>query len=249
MKPANSLLCTAAALLFSTAAFAAPVREEHVTNGALDLVWNPGFGVTANMQPATLSPGHPAYANPSGDHTVAVATTMQPDSGGIVLTATDPGGYANYDWEGWIFTGDGNSRRGLVVRADPSNLFQSCYQFVVQSGLFQLNFRKLIAGAPTNLATWFASSLPAGSIAPNTWHTMKVTADGNTFRCFFDGFELNGATPIVDSDLPAGWRGVYNFRFDIGNIPFYTDDLLLTPVGATAAQASTWGRVKALYSK
>ena len=63
---------------------------EHVTGGDLDLPWLNGFGVSNNMQGATLDPGHPAYDNPSGDHTVAVATNSMPDSGGIILTCTDP---------------------------------------------------------------------------------------------------------------------------------------------------------------
>ena len=49
-----------------------------------------------------------------------------------------------------MFTGDGSTRRGLVVRADPSNpsnAFASCYQFVIQSGRLQLSFRgAIVAG-------------------------------------------------------------------------------------------------------
>ena len=97
------------------------LKEEHVTGGVLDLSWENGFGVSNNLVPLTLAPDHPAYVNPSGDHTVGVATnSMAPDSGGVVLTCTDTQGATDYSWEGWIFTGDGNTRRGLVVRADPT---------------------------------------------------------------------------------------------------------------------------------
>jgi hypothetical protein len=204
------------------------------------------------MQPMTLDPGHPAYANPSGDHTVANATNSSvPDSGGIILTGVNPGGLADYEWEAWIFTGDGNTRRGLVVRADPSNpnnAFSSCYQFVVQAGLFQLNLRKLIGQSVTTLGTWFATDLPAGSIGQNQWHHMKVVANGSSFECYFDGFNLT-PTPIVDASLPTGWVGVYNFRFDIGGVPFLTDDLLLSPLGATPIERRTWGQLKKLYAE
>ncbi len=241
------VLAAATTMVLAAAATAAPYREEHVTGGVLDLVWSPGFGVSNNMQPLTLAPGDPAYANPSGDHTVASATnSVAPDSGGIILTAIDPQGIAHYQWEAEIFTGAGNTRRGLVVRADPSNGFQSCYQFVIQSGLFQLNFRKLVNSAPTTLATWFATVLPGGVPAVNTWHHMKVIAVLNQFRCFWDGYELT-STPIVDSDLASGWVGVYNFRFDLGGVAFLTDDLLLTDLSATPTAKSTWGELKALY--
>ena len=247
MRFARRVLVTMmAGVLCAASATAAPVREEHVTGGALDLPWLNGFGVSANMQPATLSAGHPAFANPSGDHTVAVATTMPPDSGGIVLSATEPAGLSDYEWEAWIFTGDGNSRRGLVVRANPTNGFRSSYQLVIQSGLLQMNFRKLLNGTPTTLGTWFTNTLPGGSPTVNTWHRMKVIAQGNQFRCFFDGTELT-ATPIVDSDLATGWVGVYNFRFDIGSIPFYTDDLLLSPLGVTPTVSRSWGEMKVRY--
>jgi len=238
----------------------AGVREEHVTGGVLDLAWQPGLLLPNGdplpnvMHAAILSAADPAYANPSGDHTVAVATnSFAPDSGGVILTCTDPAGYSNYTWQGWMFTGDGNTRRGLVVRADAANAFQSCYQFVIQSGLFQLNFRKLINQAPTTLGTWFADGSLLPVVTTNTWHQLKVEAIGNAFRCWWDNIELTAppfvpGTPILDASLPAGWVGAYNFRFDLGDIPVYFDDLILGGL-ATPAQPMSWGRLKALYSK
>jgi hypothetical protein len=231
----------------ATAASAAVVREEHVTGGNLDLVWSAGFGVSNKMKPLTLSPSDSGYANPSGDHTVACATnSAAPDSGGIILTCTEPAGFSDYVWEGWMFTGDGNTRRGLVVRADTSNGFGSCYQFVIQSGLFQLNFRKLVNSAPTTLATWFANTLPGGVPTTNSWHKLKVIALGPSFRCFWDDFELT-TTPIIDASLASGWVGVYNFRFDLGGVPALFDDLVLDSDTATPALAQTWGALKARY--
>ena len=248
---------TLVAMLAATAG--AAVREEHVTGGVLDLVWKPGLLMPNGdplpnvMHAAILDPTDPAYANPSGDHTVGVATnSFAPDSGGVILTCTDPAGLSDYSWEGWMFTGAGNTRRGLVVRADPTNAFQSCYQFVIQAGLFQLNFRKLVNQTPTTLGTWFANTLPGGVPQPNTWHKMKIVAMGNGFQCFWDGFELTGGTPIIDlsaPSLPTGWVGAYNFRFDLGDVPVYFDDLLLDSAGPTAARATSWGRLKTLYAK
>lgn len=236
---------------------AAGVLEEHVTGGNLDLGWQNGFGVSNNLQPLTISSGHPAFPNPSGDGTVGLAmTSSTPDSGGIILTCVNPGALSDYSWEAMVFTGDGNSRRGLVVRADaatladadPSNDFSTCYQFVVQSGLLQFNFRKLVNSAPTTLGTWFSNTFPGGSPQVNTWHHMKVTAVGNTFHCYWDGFELT-TPPIVDASIPTGWVGVYNFRFDLGNIPFYVDDLILDDLGATPTSRTTWGALKSRYAR
>jgi hypothetical protein len=240
----------AATSLLAAAAVAAPVREEHVTGGQLDLVWNPGYGLTNNMQPRTLQPSDPAYANPSGDHTVGSATnSMAPDSGGIILTATEPAGLFDYVWGGWVFTGNGDTRRGLVVRANPSNGFTNSYQFVLQQGLLQLALRKVVNQAGTTLASWFTNTLPGGVPLPNTWHHMKVEAIANSYRCFFDGYELTSAAPVLDLDNPllAGWVGVYNFRFDLGGIAFLVDDLLLSPAGTTPLARSSWGEVKARY--
>jgi hypothetical protein len=246
-----------ALLVTLASAASAGVLEEHVTGGTLDLGWLNGFGVSNNLQPLTISAGHPAYPNPSGDGTVGLAmTSSAPDSGGIILTCVNPGSLNDYSWEGWVFTGDGNSRRGLVVRADgatladadPGNDFSTCYQFVMQSGLLQFNFRKLVNSAPTTLATWFSNTFPGGSPQLNTWHHMKVLAVGSSFRCFWDGFELT-TSPIVDSAIPTGWVGVYNFRFDLGNIPAYVDDLILDDLGATPTARSTWGELKHRYTR
>lgn len=239
------LLLTSVAPLPSAAA---PL-EEHVTGGVLDLPWLNGFGVSANMQPLTLAPGDPALPNPSGDGTVGVATnSMAPDSGGVVLTAIDPGNVSDYSWEAWVFTGAGNTRRGLVVRADPANQFQSCYQFVMQAGLLQFNFRKLVNSAPTTLATWFSNTFPGGQPLPNTWHHMRVVAIGSEFRCYWDGNQIT-QTPIVDASLPTGWAGVYSFRFDLGGVPFYVDDLMLEDITATPTRRASWGQVKEIYTR
>jgi hypothetical protein len=235
-------------LLLSAAASATTIKEEHVTGGVLDLVWVNGYDTSNNMQPLTLTAADPAFLNPSGDHTVGVAINALPDSGGIIETLTDPLGHSDYLWEAYVFTGAGNSRRGLNVRATPENNFKSFYQFVIQSGMSQLAFRKLINGTPTTLQSWFTFSLPGGAPAQNTWHKLGVLAEGNTFRCFWDGFEIT-ATPIVDGEIPAGWVGCYNFNFSTGGIPVYFDDLILSPWGATPAAPSSWGRVKSLYVK
>jgi len=254
MQLAKTLIGTTAGLMIlASAAFAVPVVQEHVTGGTLDQNWVAGFGVSNKLEAATLLPGDPAYNNPSGDHTVGVATnSFAPDSGGINCTGLDPMGNADYVWEGWIFTGDGSTRRGLFVRGDPSNpdnAFTSCYQFVVQAGLFQFNFRKLINSAPTTLGTWFATELPAQSVAQNTWYPMKVSAIGNEFRVWFDNHEFTAGSPIMDSDLPTGWVGVYNFRFDLGGVPFLVDDLVLSVSDPTPVSNATWGQIKTLYRR
>lgn len=230
---------------------AATIEEEHVPGGNTQLVWVPGFATNRMLIGGTLDSSDPAYANPSGDHTVGLLTTAATDSGGIALSCTDPGVYSDYGWEGWFFTGDGNSRRGLIVRGDPSNNFLDTYQLVLYAGNAQLAFRKLLNQTPTTLASWIGPNIPGGIPAANTWHRLKILAIANTFRLWFDNTELTAASgPIVDANSPllTGWVGVYNFRFDIANLTTYFDDLALSNPGeATPTQASTWGRLKALY--
>ena len=241
-------LCILALILAASAAFAAtPVFEERVTNGVLDLVWAPGFNQPNTVNAAILSPADPAWTNPSGDHTVGVLTNAAVDSGGLALSCTDPGPGGDYSWEADIFTGAGNTRRGLVVRADASQNFTSCYQFVMQAGMLQFNFRKLVGQSPTTLGTWFSTTFPGGFPATNSWHHMKVTAIANTFRLYWDGYEVTQGTPIVDSSFATGWVGVYNFKADLGQIPVYFDDMALTPEGATPTTSSTWGALKARW--
>uniref|UniRef100_A0A832I8T5 LamG domain-containing protein n=1 Tax=Eiseniibacteriota bacterium TaxID=2212470 RepID=A0A832I8T5_UNCEI len=258
MKLAKGILAAAlGALVFTSVAGAAPYRMERVTGGLLDLAWQNGYNTSNSMQPLTLDASHPAYNNPSGDHTVGVATNSIPDSGGICVSITSAQGQNDYVWEGWIFTGDGNTRRGLLVRATPFENARNFYMLVIESGLFQVRFRTFAdppPGSPPNtpptvvtLGSWLANTFPSGIPAVNTWHHMKVIAVGNQFRCFWDGHELNGATPIVDSTHPTGDVGVYNFRFDLGNVPVYFDDLYLSLPESTPAKRVSMGALKQLY--
>ncbi len=220
------------------------ILEERVTGGSLDLSWETAFGLENNVQAMTLEAGHPAYDNPSGDHTVAVLKNSEPDFGGLGKSVTDPGGYANYSWSGWFFTGDGDTRRGIVLRADDEAAFTQCYQLVLDAGLLNLRFRLLSGEGASTLEEWFTTDTPTGLPQPNTWHHLKVIANGDEFRCFFDGYELTDE-PIVDSTLATGWVGVYNFRFDLGGIPVYFDDLTLCEVeGTTPILSRSWGEIK-----
>ena len=145
MRLAKAIVLTSALInLFATLAAAGTIISEHVTGGYLDLPWTYGFATPNTMYGKTLDPSDPAYANPSGDHTVAVAQNASPDSGGICVTVTDPGTIGpDYAWEGWFFTGDGSTRRGLIVRATPANNFESFYQ----QNRPQAGFRRADVGA------------------------------------------------------------------------------------------------------
>lgn len=242
-------LCILALLLtVGTALAGIPQFEEHVTSGVLDRVWQPGFQQPPTLEAAILSPSDPAWLNPSGDHTVGVLTNATVDSGGLALACTDPGaGAGDYTWEADVFTGDGNTRRGLVIRADPTQSFMQCYQFVMQSGMLQFNFRKLVGQTPTNLGSWFSTTFPGGMPTTNTWHHMKVIAAGPLFRCFWDGYELTGGNAIMDTSIATGWVGVYNFRADLGHVPVYFDNLQLSTGDPTPTANTTWGAVKSRW--
>ncbi len=236
----RSTVIAAVLMALATSASAQMIRAEYVTGGALDESWIVGFGLSNAVTPRTMVFGDPAYSNPSGDHTVLVATNTDQENGGLALSCVTAAGYSDYSWKANIFTGNGDSRRGIIVRANPDNNYQSCYQLVIEQGLLTVRFRKLVNGTPTTLATWFTTP------ATQTWRSLEVRAVGSSFRCFLDGVELT-TSPIVDTDLPTGDAGVYNFRFDIGGIEFLVDDLELEALHTVAVQSTTWGKVKSLY--
>lgn len=251
MSLAKKLMMTMAlSAMLASVAGAVVVKQERVPGGVLEQTWSPGFGVGRVFTPLVLPAGNPAIPTPSADNTVAVLQNVDINLGGIALSATDPSGYSDYTWEGSFFTGAGNTRVGLILRADPSGGFQSFYQFVINPGLFTIRFRKFVAGAPgvPDLASWPATVLPAGVPTVNSWHHMKVIANANQFRCFFDGTELT-ATPIVDATAPllSGWVGAYNFSASVGEVPVYFDDLLLSIEGAVPVRNVSWGTVKKMF--
>lgn len=250
-KATGSMITMMALVLGSSIAIAAPYREEHVTNGALDLTWISGYDTPNNLLPVTLAPVDPAYTNPSGDHTVGSATNAATIQGGLIVTSIDAQGVGDYQWEGWMFTGDGNTRRGLIFRATPAGNVKTFYMFVLESGLLRLRFRKLVAPAQvsTIAGEWFTTSLPGGIPALNSWHHMKVVATGNVFNFFWDGLDVNGGAPVVDATNPltTGNVGCYNFSAASGEVPVLYDDLLLTNLAPVAARPSSWGAIKRLY--
>lgn len=251
MKRATGWILALAALTISTTVNAAPYREEHVTGGALDLTWVNGYDTPNNLLPLTLAPADPAYANPSGDHTVGVATNAPTIQGGLIVTTIDAQGVNDYQWEGWIFTGGGNTRRGLIFRATPAANVKTFYMFVLEAGMLRLRLRKLVAPAQvsTILNEWFTTSLPGGLPAVNSWHHMKVIAIANTFQLYWDGVDVNGGAPIVDAADPliSGNVGCYNFSATSGEVPVYFDDLLLTNLGPVPVRHGSWGAIKNLY--
>jgi hypothetical protein len=229
-------------------------KQETVAGGVLQQYWAPGFGVGRIFTPLTLTPADPAYANPSGDHTVAVLTNNDTNLGGIAASATDANGYFDYSWQADFFTGAGDTRRGLIVRADATNGFQTFYQLVINPGLFLIRFRKFVNGNPVvpDLMSW-QSPVVLGSLpAQNSWHHMEVDALGNRFTCKFDGITLPGATTAtetVDTNSPilVGWVGAYNFSASVGEVPAFFDNLTLGQPFPTATASKTWGQLKKLY--
>lgn len=251
MRKAAGWMTVLALLTLAGSSMAAPYLEEHVTGGVLDQVWINGYDTANNMLPLTLAPEHVAYANPSGDHTVAVATNADPQLGGLIVTTVDAQGVNDYSWEGWIFTGDGNSRRGLIFRCTPAANVKTFYQFVLESGMLRLRFRKLVAPSQISsiLGEWFTTALPGGLPAINTWHHLKVVATGNMFQFFWDGVDIN-AGPVVDATDPlmTGDVGCYNFS-PAGIVSVYYDDLALENLEPTSATPTTWGKIKNLYRR
>ena len=251
-KLSCALLLLAVGATTAGATLPVVVKRERVPNGALEQTWIPGFGVGRTFTPLVLPAGNPAIPNPSGDNTVAVLQNNAITLGGIAACTTDPNGFSDYEWEADFFTGDGNTRRGIIVRADPG--FSQFYQLVINAGLFLIRFRKFVGGTPVvpDLASWTANLLPGGVPATNTWHHLAVIATGNTFHCFFDGTELTAGTlgsPVVDTSSPilTGAVGAYNFSASVGEVPAYFDDLVLSADHPIPTRNATWGGLKRLY--
>lgn len=249
------LLASAVLALSAPTAGATTLFAEHVTNGFLDLTWAIGFnGSGPAFVPVTLSPGDPAYANPSGDHTVASGTTADVNNGGLFINVTDPGAFNDYTWEGYVFTGPGNqTRRGLFIRCAPP-AFTTGYMFVIEKTLAQVRFRKLLGQGASTLGDWFLPSTPGfgGLLPTNIWVHLKVEATGNQFRCWLQGVELTSGGPITDASSPylSGWVGAYSFDAATGLLTTYYDDLTLSvPDGPTPAASATWGAVKVRYRR
>ena len=224
------------------------VFEENVTGGTLDQMWTPGFFLTNNLEPVTLQPGDPGYPNPSGDNTVGALTNLPPEQGGLGIAVTDAQGFANYRWEGQVWMGNGDTRRGLIVRAGtPAAGYTENYQFVIQPGLLTLTLRKLSGEGATTLAEWFTTDTQSGFPAQNTWQKMAIEAVGNTLRVFWNDEELT-SVPVEDGALATGAVGVYNFRFDLGGVTVLYDDLKLTSTGIVSNEDESFGRLKARFA-
>lgn len=252
MKLAKAPFSALATVVLSTtiaaAALAVPLQEQ-VLGGVLQLDWLWGFSTPNEMMPATLDPAHPAYNNPSGDHTVAVATTASVDSGGLIVTMVNTEGVDDYKWEGQMFTGSGDTRRGLLVRTSADG--RTFYQLVIDPGLSQIKLRKFVNGTREipDPRTWLVTVLPAIPNA-NEWHKLTVEAQGNTLRCWWDDTELTADAQgaFVDpTPILTGWVGCYNFWPTISHIDAYFDDLILTKDGAVSARPATWGGMKARW--
>jgi hypothetical protein len=252
MKLAKAFWSALAAAVLATtlagAASAGPIQER-VPGGVLELDWLWGYSTPNEMMPATLDPSHPAYNNPSGDHTVAVATTALVDSGGLIVTMVNTEGVDDYTWEGWMFTGNGDTRRGLLVRTSADG--RTFYHLVIDPGLSQIKLRKFVNGVreTPDPRVWLVTVLPQLPNA-NEWHKLKVEAQGNTFRCWWDDYELTSDAQGAFADpnpILTGWVGCYNFWPTISHIDAYFDDLVLTKDGAVPARVTTWGGVKARW--
>jgi hypothetical protein len=90
---------------------------------------------------------------------------------------------------------------GLIVRQQG----ESYYRFralIVGTGTNQGNYilEKVVNGEVTRLAAFDGSELPS-----DTWHTLAVTANGSSLRCYVNGKLVGSAD---DSTLTAGRAGV-----------------------------------------
>ena len=105
-------------------------------------------------------------------------------------------------------SGDGWSS-GLIVRGvakfDSTNEWKTGYEFLHSSEYQDFSVWKTVGGAWTNLQPWSYT----GTIVPNDWNRLKVTADGNQLLFFInDTLVWSGS----DSSLVNGVVGIVMYQ-------------------------------------
>lgn len=123
---------------------------------------------------------------PSGKHVVQQSDAVNSDGRFPVLIA-DAGEYADLDVsvKAKALSGKIDQGMGLVFRfRDPKSYY------IVRANALEDNFRlyKMVNGKRLQFAGANVK------VASNQWHTLRVVAQGEHIRCFFDGKQLIDAT-------------------------------------------------------
>ena len=135
---------------------------------------------------------------PSGKHVVEQTDTNATDARYPVLIA-DQGEYADLDLSvrAKSLSGKIDQGMGLVFRFRDSKSY-----YIVRANALEDNFRlyRMVNGRRLQLAD------AKVKVAPNQWHALRVVAQGDHIRCFFDGKQLIDAT---DKTYTAGKIGLW----------------------------------------
>ncbi len=246
MKKMVLLLVVATICVAHVPAGAEELYAERVTGGTLDLEWfTPYEEVGGNVPVAlTLSGGEACYPNPSGDtHVVSLSTIpMGPYQLGGSL-ATDAV-VSDGRLDAWIFTGSGEARVGILFRNSVGASYG--YQFVIDSGLFQVKFRRGDGGmSPETIAFWMGGDIPGGPPPANTWHKLSIEGVGDQINLWMDDMLMPGC-PFTDDTYDSGYFGTYVFC----TVPFdlIADDIIMSEV-TSPVEEMTWGAIKAMYAE
>ncbi len=224
--------------LFATEDFTDPVEMTVVFDGSangdvIDVVFHTNDGVcTVTLSPcATLFSDN--FTEPDGAVAGWTPRTGTWDISGNTLHTSknaritpDPFGFGNTDFTAeakvLVVGSKSNRRAGIYVRyIDTGNYY--LFRFYPATSL--LEFRKKVSsGSLVKLASTYAYN-----VAGDVWRTMKVSAYGNTFRCWVDDqlIDWGGSTGtvITDSSIPAGSFSFYAWR----EADAWFDDVTISP--------------------
>jgi hypothetical protein len=222
------------------------IHEEHVTDGTLDLIWTGSYGGDF-LAPDTLTAEDPCHPNPSGDTFVGKVNGIfaGPHALGAVLAGDTT--LCDYRLDAWVCVGAGNAKRGILFRWHKDTAMG--YQLILDAGMFTLMFRYGDGGmSPLVLDSWSGGDIPGGIPAAYSWHKFSIEGSGNQFNLYWDDVLLDGC-PITHSGMACGPFGLYLFSAEPTDIHLVADDIVASGLEPVAVQATTWGRLKSMYSK
>jgi hypothetical protein len=220
---------------------------EYVTGGILDLTWFACYGAN-NLEAYELIPDDLCYPSPSGDNYVGRLVGSYPGTPfalGSVLAGDST--LADYRVDAWICVGQGNAKRGILFRSNGD--CSMGYQLILDAGMFTLMFRYADGGMmPIVLDSWSNTDIPGGIPAAYSWHKFSIEGMGDQFNLYFDDVLLDGC-PITHGAIANGQFGVYIFSAEPSDIVLIADDIVASDFGPSAVEATTWGRIKGMYSE
>ena len=223
-------------VLVSSMLFGQILYEEHFTDGAMQLDWNPWFYDSLGIGDSMHVLSDPT--TPGGDGWVGVISNEYMSAAG--LTYTGANNLQDYSIEAWIYT-------VVVPAAGPYNgIAMRCYE---DSGFYYRlvsdfdDSERLRLGMydgstfPVVIRDWSAGEIPGGVPATSSWHKFKMKMIADTIWAYYDDVLLPDC-PFLESTIPEGYFGVYTFNMMAADST-KCDDIIVMAEGTGIAEHRT----------